>query len=138
MERYSPNQNVQPSSTENEHIRDMRDCKSPEETLETVEDEGDCGSISENYSVDEMDRKDPIVAAIIRANGTAIKQENHRDEWVDCLQWLNHVGLGKHCDTLASQWEEDEIDFPTLKRLDHGDLVCSIGLFCFIAILCLL
>ena len=106
--------------------------------LETVEDQDDCVLISENNNLHELDRKDPIVAAIIRANGTAIKHENHRDEWVDCLQWLNHVGLGRHCDILASKWEEDEIDYPTLKRLDHGDLVCSIGLSCFIAILCLL
>ena len=46
-----------------------------------------------------------------------------RLHWMQCLHWLNNVGLGEHHDKLASQWEEDEMDFPTLKRLDHDDLV---------------
>lgn len=87
-----------------------------EEETSTVTNDSDDGNRSDE-DVIEIDRKVPFFA-------TAIKQEDQSQEWMHCLQWLSHVGLGKHCDKLASHWEEDEIDFCTLKRLKNEHLVC--------------
>ena len=59
----------------------------------------------------------------INSAAVAMKQEDQRDEWRDCLEWLDQVGLGQHCDRLAAQWEKDEMDFHTLKRLKDDHLV---------------
>ena len=110
-------------STGNTLISDVKCYQIKDETSETSEDSDDGMSPSGKWIKDDVDRKDPIVAELIRANATAIKQEGQHEEWVYCLQWLSHVGLGKHCGKLASLWKEDEIDFSTLKRLNHDDLV---------------
>lgn len=75
---------------------------------------------SNEVEIIEMDRKVPYFA-------TAIKQEDQSEEWRQCLQWLSHVGLGKHCDKLAVEWEEGEMDFHTLKRVKDEHLVRIVG-----------
>ena len=54
--------------------------------------------------------------------------EEDSAEWMKCLQWLDDVGLGEHRDKLEAQWEEDEMDFPTLKRL-HDDHLVPFSMF---------
>lgn len=62
----------------------------------------------------------------IRGSSNSMEQlqQSQNEEWMACLRWLDDAGLGEHRDQLAWQWKEDEVDFPTLKRLDHDDLVC--------------
>ena len=80
------------------------------------EEENSIGGDDSDVEVIEIDRKAPLFA-------TAIKQEDQSDEWMQCLQWLSYVGLTKHCDKLARQWEKDQMDFHTLKRLRDEHLV---------------